>query len=97
MEVTVKLLCTVCCRDSHTQAREEKKLFIPASGGRRVSLQKGMVKEQPLEISKFHGVTFFVTKALGGTFSAMQPNSVLSNQAWNLPTPRILGYVVLST
>lgn len=44
VEVTVKLLLTVCCRDSHTQAREEKKLFILASGGGRVRLQKGMVK-----------------------------------------------------
>lgn len=44
VEVTVKLLLTACCRDSHTQPRKEKKLFILASGGGRVSLQKGMVK-----------------------------------------------------
>lgn len=95
-QVRAELLCTDCGWDSYTQARKERKLFITACGGGGVSLQESVMKQQPIEISTFLGVTFFVTRVLGGT-AAMQPNSGLPTLAWNLLIPKILGYGVLST
>ena len=91
--MTVKLLCTGCSRGSHTQAGGEKAFHN--------SKRKGQPAEECDEIATSRNLSTswgdFVTRVLGGAFSAMQPNSGLSNQAWDLPTPRILGYVIFST